>query len=112
MNLKLGPFILMKIDEHPAYLKAEKLARTLTENDIDLILTGKMHLHGNPRRKPKEEKHDSNVLNVPTVENPSVLGVETIRDDVRTDRLVQGTPPGQGRPKNETYENAKEGGER
>jgi hypothetical protein len=37
--------------EFPAFEKAHKLARVLSHNDIEEILAGKKHIHGNPRRK-------------------------------------------------------------
>jgi hypothetical protein len=35
----------------PHIEKAHKLARCLTLDEIDEVLAGKKHLHGNPRRK-------------------------------------------------------------
>ena len=50
---RIGPIIFMKAADHPAFLKAEKLARCLSFNDIEEILAGKKHLHANPVRKAK-----------------------------------------------------------
>lgn len=52
--MKIGSLIIMKASNLPYYEKAHKLARCLTLNDIELILSGKKHLHGNPIRKPKK----------------------------------------------------------
>ena len=48
--MKIGNFIIIRESALLQYQKAHKLARMLTENDLDLILAGKMHLHRNPRR--------------------------------------------------------------
>ena len=50
---KIGPLIVMKAADHPVFLKAEKLARCLSFNDIEEILAGHKHLHANPVRKQK-----------------------------------------------------------
>jgi hypothetical protein len=50
----VGPregMIIMQRAQLPHIEKAHKLARTLTLDEIDLILQGKKHLHGNPKRK-------------------------------------------------------------
>lgn len=46
-----GPFIIMHKQQYPAFLKAHRLARTLTEIAIDDILEHRCHLHRNPTRK-------------------------------------------------------------
>lgn len=51
--MKLGPWIIIKRVDYPAFEKAHKLARCLSLNDIEEILAGKKHLHGNPVRKQK-----------------------------------------------------------
>jgi hypothetical protein len=48
---KIGPYIIMKAADHPAFLKTEKLARCLSYNDIEEILAHRIHLHKNPKRK-------------------------------------------------------------
>jgi hypothetical protein len=50
---KIGGFIIIKAAEMPFYQKAHKIARALSEDDLDDILAGKKHLHGNPVKKPK-----------------------------------------------------------
>jgi hypothetical protein len=47
---EIGPFLIVWKCEFPAWEKANKLARTLSENDIEAILDGKKHLHANPVR--------------------------------------------------------------
>lgn len=42
--MKIGPFIIMRAADHPAFLTAEKLARCLSANGIDDILAGRKHL--------------------------------------------------------------------
>jgi hypothetical protein len=49
--MKIGPYIIMKAANHPAFLKAEKLARCLSYNDIEEILAGKRHVHRNPIKR-------------------------------------------------------------
>ncbi len=68
--MNLGPFIIMKAADHPAFLKAEKLARCLSENQIDDILAGRKHLHGNPTRWRKLAEPKVNPV------NPAVSGVD------------------------------------
>jgi len=48
---RIGPIIIMKAADHPAFLKAEKLARCLSYNDIEEILAGKKHIHRNPGKR-------------------------------------------------------------
>ena len=44
-------FMIIKKAEYPAWIKAHKLARTMTEDQVDDILAGRKHVHGNPKRK-------------------------------------------------------------
>lgn len=48
---RIGPWIFMKAANYPAFLKAEKLARTLSYNDIEEILNHHVHIHRNPKRR-------------------------------------------------------------
>ena len=68
----IGPYIIMRKSDLPHIEKAEKLARCLTLNDIDLILTGKMHLHGNPIRK-KSLSRDKILAELPVIK-PVLVG--------------------------------------
>ncbi|MFH2077061.1 MAG: hypothetical protein ABIJ57_17260 [Pseudomonadota bacterium] len=58
---KIGKWIILRATEHeeiqrfyPLYEKAIRLARTLTEDQIDEILAGKRHTRRNPRKKTME----------------------------------------------------------
>ena len=51
--IRIGPWIVIKKVEFPAWEKVHKLARCLSFNAIEEILAGKKHLHTNPVRKPK-----------------------------------------------------------
>jgi hypothetical protein len=51
--MKIGKYIILEEKDLPHIEKAHKLARCLTLNDIELILTGKMHLHRNPVKRKK-----------------------------------------------------------
>ncbi len=49
--MKIGNYIIIKTSEMPLYEKAHKLARVLSEDDLDDILAGRRHLRRNPIRK-------------------------------------------------------------
>jgi hypothetical protein len=52
-HISIGPFLIMRAADYPAFEKANKISRCLTENDIDDLLQGKAHIHRNPtKRKP------------------------------------------------------------
>jgi len=53
-------YIVVKKAEFPAFEKAHKLARKMTEDEIDTVLTVKKHIHANPRKKPAEAKEGEN----------------------------------------------------
>ena len=61
---KIGSYILIKAAEFLAIEKAHKLARTLTENQIDDILASKKHIHANPLRKLRVVASDQCQANV------------------------------------------------
>jgi hypothetical protein len=48
--MQIGPYIIMRKTELPFIEKAHKLARAMTEDQLDDILAGKRHIHRNPRR--------------------------------------------------------------
>jgi len=52
--MEIGPYVIVKKSELPFLQKAHKLARAMSEDQLDDILAGRKHLHGNPKRKPKE----------------------------------------------------------
>jgi len=52
--IKLGPYIIIKLAEYPVFEKAHKLARSLTEDQIDEILAGKRHTRRNPKKRTLE----------------------------------------------------------
>ncbi len=72
--MKLGPFIIMRAAEFPHIQKAHKLARCLTEAELDDILAGRKHLHGNPVRFRKLSEPKVNmipILGKLNIDNPS-----------------------------------------
>ena len=46
----VGPYLIIRKSEFPAFEKAHRLARCLSHNDIEEILDGKRHVHKNPRK--------------------------------------------------------------
>lgn len=48
---QFGPYLIVRKAEFPAWQKAHKLARTMTEDQVDDILNGRRHIHRNPRRR-------------------------------------------------------------
>ncbi len=49
--MKIFNCVILWASELPHIQKAHKLARCLTEAELDDILAGRKHLHGNPVRK-------------------------------------------------------------
>jgi hypothetical protein len=47
----IGPYIIIKKSDFPAFQKAHKITRELTEQRLDDILQNRYHLHRNPRKK-------------------------------------------------------------
>ncbi len=68
--MKLGPIIIMKAAELPHIQKAHKLARCLTEAELEDVLAGRKHLHGNPVRFRKLAEPKVNPV------NPAVSGTD------------------------------------
>lgn len=57
--MKIGPFLIIKAADMPFYSKAHRLARALSEDQLDDILAGKCHIHRNPgKRKVKDFTED------------------------------------------------------
>jgi hypothetical protein len=54
---KVGKWIVLKAFEYPLFEKAHKLARTLTEDQIDEILAGKRHTRRNPGKRKAPESY-------------------------------------------------------
>jgi hypothetical protein len=52
--MEIGPYIIVKKSELPFLQKAHKLARAMSEDQLDDILAGRKHVHRNPKRKAKE----------------------------------------------------------
>uniref|UniRef100_A0A6H1ZWA0 Uncharacterized protein n=1 Tax=viral metagenome TaxID=1070528 RepID=A0A6H1ZWA0_9ZZZZ len=49
--MKIGSYIIMHERHYPAFGKANKIARCLTENDIENLLQGRAHIHLNPVKR-------------------------------------------------------------
>jgi len=49
----IGGWAIMRKAEIPHIEKAAKLARVMTLDEIEQVLSGKKHLHGNPTRRKK-----------------------------------------------------------
>ncbi len=77
---KIGPWIIIKVSEFPAFEKANRLARTLTDTQIEVILSGKASLHLNPRKKKDAQADGASKLAeyarrlAPAAENSFGLG--------------------------------------
>ncbi len=52
--MKIGKWIIIDAKELPYLRKAHKLAQALSEDQLDDILEGRKHIHGNPKRKKGE----------------------------------------------------------
>jgi hypothetical protein len=50
---RIGPYLIIKAADFPHFQKAHKLARTMTEIQLEDVLTGRKHLHKNRGSKPK-----------------------------------------------------------
>lgn len=49
--MKIGKWLIIAKDRLPHLEKAHKLARCMTEEQIEDVLRGKAHFHRNPRKK-------------------------------------------------------------
>ncbi|MBU0977366.1 MAG: hypothetical protein KKD18_03040, partial [Nanoarchaeota archaeon] len=50
-EMQIGKWVVMKIADVPAWDRATELARSLSQNDIEALLAGKVHIHKNPKKK-------------------------------------------------------------
>jgi len=53
--ITIGPYMIMRKSDYPLFEKAHKLARSLTEDQIDEILAGKRHTRRSPGKRKAPE---------------------------------------------------------
>jgi hypothetical protein len=63
-------YIIIRKAEFPHFQKAHKIARELTEQRLDDILAGRLHLHKNPGKR-KAVKPESPVIIGPSEDYPA-----------------------------------------
>jgi hypothetical protein len=49
--MKIGKYLIIKAAELPYIRKAHKLARAMSEDQLDDLLEGRRHIHRNPTKK-------------------------------------------------------------
>jgi len=49
--MKVGNWLILKAADFPVWKLAHKLARSLSQDDIEALLAKEKHIHKNPKKK-------------------------------------------------------------